>query len=105
MRNERVSARWSKRTGENFGVFSARKVHVLSLNGVTVCLKFYILGSCSSNCPRISTHVPLSGDASVQTSEFAKNCRDHDPPAIHDGATISAPSPSLGPDHFDLDLK
>ena len=98
VRNERVSAWWAKRTGENFSVFSTHKAQAPLLNGVPVCLKFHILGSCSSNCPRISTHVPLSGDASAQMSEFVKNCREYNPPAIHNGVTFSTPPPSLGPD-------
>ena len=105
VRNERINARWTNWTGENFSVFSAHKAQAPSISGVPVCLKFHILGSCFSNCPCTSTHVPLTGDALEQMSEFTKNCREYNPPAIHAGATYLAPSatfptpsPSLGPD-------
>ena len=106
VRNEQISAWWAKRTGENFSVFSAHKAQAPSISGVPVCLKYHILESCSSNCPRISTHVQLTGDAFTWMSEFVKNCCEYNPPATHDGATTSVPSatisttsPSLGPDH------
>ena len=92
VRNEQINAWWAKRTGENFSVFSAHKAQAPSISGVPVRLKFHILGSCFSNCPHTSTHVPLTGNALAQMSEFVKNCREYNPLAIHDGAPLSAPS-------------
>ena len=105
VKNDRISTRWVKRTGESFNVFSTHKAQAPLISGVPVCLKYHILGSCASNCPRISTHVPLTGDASTRMSEFVKNCREYNPPTTHDGATTSVPSatistisPNVGPD-------
>ena len=105
VRNNWISAHLAKRTGKNFSIFSAHKAQAPLISGVPVCLKYHILGSCASNCPRISTHVPLTGDASTRMSEFVKNCREYNPPTTHDGATTSVPSatistisPNVGPD-------
>ena len=102
VRNERISAWWAKRTGKNFSIFSAHKAHAPLISGAPICLKYHILGSCSSNCSRISTHVPLTGDAFTQMSELVKNCREYNPPTTHDGATTSVPSATISTTSLNL---
>ena len=67
------------------------------LNESSVCLKFHILGLCSSNYPCDLTHVPLTSDVSTQMSEFVKTCCDSALSPIPGGATgsISPPSPEI----------
>ena len=52
VRKKRISAWWAKWTGKNFSAFSAHRAQAPSISGVPVCLKYHILGSCSSQ-PRM----------------------------------------------------
>ena len=88
VKNSSRNAHWTLRTGENFSIFSSQKASAPSILQTPICLKFHILGTCQSSCPRASTHIPLSGNSASQFSAFVNNCR----------SPSSAPAPgSAGP--------
>ena len=75
IKNEHKDARWALRTGESFGNFFAQRDVVPTILQTPICLKYHILGNCTSSCPRASTHIQLSGDMASQMSTFVNKCR------------------------------
>ena len=75
VKNEYKDSRWSLRSGEDFEMFYSQKTNVPSILQTPICLKYHIIGNCTSSCPRAATHIPLTGDTASQMMSFVNNCR------------------------------
>ena len=75
IKNEYRDARWALRTSESFAKFFVQRNSVPTILQTPICLKYHILGHCTSTCPRASTHIPLTGAIASQLSSFVNKCR------------------------------
>ena len=92
IKNDHMDARWSLRTDEKFNAFYLKKADAPSILNIPVCLKYHILGTCHSTCPRASTHINLSGDTASQMCAFVNECRSPSSNATPTGPSVPAAS-------------